>query len=260
MKQQGFTLIEVLIAMGILATLSVLTAQSISRSIRDKSRMQTNIDNISSIETAFKIIERDIQMTFHFKDIHHELLTKLGNNKKQNANPPLQRPPTAVTQPQQAHGAIPPPQTTQFLGEESRINFVTLLQGRGYSKGLDGDIKEVGYYIEECKGFIKRNETSDCLWRRIASFVDDDVERGGAARVLLENVKLLEFRFYNGERKSWDSVWNSKTQNTFPRAVEITLEVENNKRPPIKRQSVIPLRHTHNPNVNNKAPVQQLGL
>ena len=86
----GFTLIEVLIAMMILATLSVLTAQSISRSIRDKARIQNNIDNASSLEIAFKIIERDIQMTFNFRDVQYEVEMKTRQGR-QNTKTPVQK-------------------------------------------------------------------------------------------------------------------------------------------------------------------------
>lgn len=243
LKPVGFTLVEVVIAMGILATLSVLTAQSISRSIRDKSRIQTNIDHSSSIQTAFKIMERDIQMIFHFRDIHYEVTKKLANNKNQNQkNQPV---PGAVAN-QQTPGAISkPPGTTEFIGNESKIDFVTLLQGRGYGKGLEGDLKEIGYYLEQCRSYANPKKSSDCLWRRISSVVDDDVERGGTARVLLENIKSLEFQFYNSKTKSWVRRWNSKTQKSFPEAVEVTLETNPDKRP-LKLQSIVPIRHPNN--------------
>ena len=245
LKPIGFTLVEVLIAMSILATLSMLTAQSISRSIRDKSRIQTNIDHSSSIQTAFKIIERDIQMIFHFRDIHYEVTKKLANQKNQKAAGTGQSG-TSIVVNSQAPGAINKiPETTEFVGDENKIDFVTLLQGRGYGKGLEGDLKEIGYYLEQCRSYANPKKSSDCLWRRISSVVDDDVERGGASRVLLENIKSLQFQFYNSKTKTWIRRWNSKTQKTFPEAVEVTLETNPDKRS-LKLQSIIPIRHPNN--------------
>ena len=252
----GFTLFEVLIAMTILATLSILTAQSISRSIRDKARIQNNIDNTSSLETAFKIIERDIQMTFNFRDIQYEvdMRTRQG---RQNTKAPTKNPNVPPLRPS-SFNIKRPIQTTQFIGSEEKIDFVTLLQGRGYDISLEGDLKEVGYYLEQCRTFGNSKESSNCLWRRISSFVDDDVERGGNARVLLENVKSLEFKFYDTKLQSWKQTWNSKTQKFFPEAIEVTLETNRNKRP-LKLQSVIPIRHPNNLNNSltnnlNKSP------
>ncbi len=245
----GFTLVEVLIAMMILATLSILTAQSISRSIRDKARIQTNIDTASSLETTFKIIERDIQMTFNFRDVQYEVenRTRQGRPNTQASSNAPNTPPLRPNLPNR------PIQTTQFIGSEEKIDFVTLLQGRGYDTGLEGDLKEIGYYLEQCRTFVNPKESSNCLWRRISSFVDEDVERGGSARILLENIKSLEFKFYNAKLKSWTQEWNSKTQNAFPEAVEITLEADPKKRP-LKLQSVIPIRH---PNNFNKSPASR---
>lgn len=260
MKSSGFTLIEVLIAMGILATLSILTAQSISRSIRGKQNIQNNIDVSSAFTSAIKIIERDIQMAFHFRDIHHEISMKLQTQKPQQNSPtntsgnqaPVAPPSAANTQ-----RSIRPAQVTLFKGTEEKLDFVTLLQGRGYGKGLEGDQKEVGYYLEQCRRFTKPSENSNCLWRRISSFVDDDIERGGTARVLLEDVKTLEFRFYDQQQKRWNSVWDSKTQNNFfPAAVEITIETEN-ETVPFKFQTVIPIRYPNNQKLPNpQVPTQ----
>ena len=248
-KNRGFTLLEVLIAIGILATLSVFTAQSISRSIRGKHNIQYNIDMASAFNSAMRIMERDIQMAFHFRDIHHEVSMKLQAPTSQNnkARPNLVQPPSGTSQ-----NSLRKAQTTLFKGTEDKLDFVTLLQGRGYSKGLDGDQKEVGYYLENCRKFTNPSETSNCLWRRMASFVDDDIEEGGSGRVLLEDVKTLEFRFYDQKQKRWTNVWNSKENNSFPSAVEITLETET-KNSPLKFQSVIPIRY---PN-NQEMPVPQ---
>ena len=254
-KLTGFTLIEVLIAIMILATLSVLTAQSISRSIRDKARIQTNIDASSSLETVFKIMERDIQMTFNFRDIQYEVEKRTTSNRPNTqASPNTPNTPNTPNAPPLGPSFSKRPiQTTQFIGNEEKIDFVTLLQGRGYDADLEGDLKEIGYYLEQCRTFANSKESSNCLWRRISSFVDEDVERGGSARVLLENIKSLEFKFYDAKLKSWTQVWNSKTQNAFPEAIDVILEANPNKRL-VKLQSVIPIRH---PNNINKQPISK---
>lgn len=250
-RHVGFTLIEVLIAMGILATLSILTAQSISRSLRGKQNIQTNIDTSSAFTSAIKIIERDIQMAFHFRDIHYEVSMKLQappQNAKNAKGQPIATPPAPT--PGLSQNPPRPQQTTHFQGSEEKVDFVTLLQGRGYGQGLEGDQKEVSYYLDRCRKFTDPSKSSECLWRRLASFVDDNIERGGQARVLLEDVKTLNFRFYNQKQKRWVSTWNSQNQNknAFPAAVEVSIEIEPNDSL-LKFQSVIPIRYPNNQEV-----------
>ena len=63
----GFTLLELLLAMSLMAFLSVMTMQSIQRALKTKAKLQKNIDLQSSIRDALRVMERDIQLAFHYR-------------------------------------------------------------------------------------------------------------------------------------------------------------------------------------------------
>ncbi|MGG5219034.1 MULTISPECIES: type II secretion system minor pseudopilin GspJ [Rahnella] len=59
-KQQGFTLIEVMIAMAIFAMLSLLAYQILSASVKNSEIAQEHTARLNEIQTAFSLLERDL--------------------------------------------------------------------------------------------------------------------------------------------------------------------------------------------------------
>ena len=252
-RDLGFTLIEVLIAVSILAILSLLTGQSIQNAIRDKNRIQKNIDHSSSLRSAFKVIERDIQMAFNFKDLNQQVVEKLKaeEEKRKNQGQSDNRPPPPGFAPQAQEPL------TQFLGDREQIHFTSLNHVRMFADARESDQQEVGYYVAQCRKLGQPDKTTRCLWRRTTPYLDERVDEGGSARVLLEDVSNLEFRFYSIEKEDWVETWRSGeggdaiTRNKFPDAVEVTLETEKNDRK-LMLSSIVPIRHPNNRELKDK--------
>lgn len=59
-KQQGFTLIEVMIAMAIFVMLSLLAYQILSASVKNSEIAQEHTARLNEIQTAFSLLERDL--------------------------------------------------------------------------------------------------------------------------------------------------------------------------------------------------------
>ena len=59
-KQQGFTLIEIMIAMAIFAMLSLLAYQILSASVKNSEIAQEHTARLNEIQTAFSLLERDL--------------------------------------------------------------------------------------------------------------------------------------------------------------------------------------------------------
>ena len=72
-NNSGFTLIEVLIVVAILATLTLLSGQSIQQALKSKVKIQAQIDDVSQVRDALKIIERDINLAYHYRDFESEM-------------------------------------------------------------------------------------------------------------------------------------------------------------------------------------------
>ena len=72
-NSRGFTLIEVMIVLVIMATLSILSSQSIQQAIKNKIKLQTQVEDMSQVRDALKVIERDVNLAFHYTDLETEL-------------------------------------------------------------------------------------------------------------------------------------------------------------------------------------------
>ncbi len=288
---KGFTFLEILIAITILATLMAFTSQSVIRSSRDKVRLQGEIDRDSRLTNALRIIERDVNLAFHHRQLSSEIekdVKKTAGQQGQGQPPttPGGAPPTPPTnpnpgqpqQPNQSQGGILDfeareyPQLTQFIATENKINFTSLSHVRTNKDSQESDQQEVGYYLEACdKEENGESIATQCLWRRSTPYIDEDVTKGGGNVLLLSGVKELKFRYYGDDKLDWVSAWRTDeggdeaTKDKFPLAVEVTLSVvEKDKESSVS--TVIPILFPNNikkeetqtgiPNPNPNQPQQ----
>ena len=140
------------------------------------------------------------------------------------------------------------------------MDFTSLSYTRTKAQDPASDQAEISYYLERCKSRLNKEKTSTCLWRRAFPYIDEDLTQGGEARVLLEDVKLLKFRYRGtGEETEWLTQWRSndsgdtRTQNKFPHAVEIHLEILDETNPNSK---LITLRKVASIKFPNNQPPQ----
>ena len=253
----GFTLVELMIAITILAFISMFTAQSIRQAARSKVKIQKDLDVSSVARDALNILRADIRSAFHYRDINIELYNKaIAERKKrstqdtpQDQTPPEDEETPAPTTPQTSNdnnNNLEPKKEvvlTHFLGEEDNLHFTTLNNIRMFSNSQISDQAEVGYYVKSCSSRIDKSIKSNCLWRRHSPYIDDRVDKGGDAIVLLENVTEFKLR-YKGRQKEEEWVGNWKTnengdevtRGVFPYAVEIRLTVEQKNESKSKNQ------------------------
>jgi len=280
-NQKGFTLIEVVIAMTIMAFLTVMVSQSMRRSADFKSKVQKNIDQRSAINSAMRIIERDINLAFHYQDINTEVLREIEKKKKSGGTGGKKPGPDGklgtaddIVDPAgatAASGAIYEnfkvreiPNNTLFLGAKESIHFTNLNNVTVQPGEKVSDQQEVGYFVRNCKSLADPDTSTKCLWRRTSPYIDDKVDEGGTETVLIENVKKFEMRYFGKEKEDWVESWDSSSENgddtlknKFPSAVEVTLTVEQNKKE-VSAIRVVALRFPNNIEPAG-APQQQNG-
>lgn len=284
LSQSGMTLMEVMIATVILAIIAAYTAETVERAVKSKIKVEGDIDRKSTVRDALRIIERDVNLAFHYRDIGVQLYnisekerlerlkkgtTKTDPDKKDPAlpvetTPPPTRPTEAAQPAEPAKPFKPKKQKifTHFMGEENRMDFTTLNNARVREDDRSSDQAEIGYFLRECRNRYDKKKSSQCLWRRIDPLIDDDVTKGGTETVLLEHVLRFELRYLGpGKEEEWTKQWrtnkggDANSENNFPYAVEITLEYHNKTNPsekPVSMTLVAAVRFPNNPTKEEK--------
>jgi prepilin-type N-terminal cleavage/methylation domain-containing protein len=282
--EAGMTLIEILVALGLMSILTLYITQTINQGATSKVKIEKDIARYSVVRDALKIMEADINRAFNYRDINIELyneamkerqerLEEARNNRNKNdeerdtdgsstipsgggANRDEQQPVQEIEPFEPREYTI----LTHFIGDNDEMHFTSLNNVRTTTGTVQSDQMEVGYYLASCRNRIDKRKQSNCLWRRKSSVLDDDVEQGGTNTVLLENVNSMKLRFLEGPSEEqpqpqWKSDWNStgakepRLTNHFPAAVEITLDVQNKSaRGGGKRTAMTLVAQIRNPN------------
>lgn len=274
-NRRGFTLIEVIIALVILSFLSLFTVQSIQKALQTKAKVQKDIDKNSTIRDALRIMERDINMAFNYRDINIELFNETQKaRQKRGAGtgttspaagapvPPVPPVPTNPTDPNK-YALKQEKIWTQFIGEPNSLDFTSLSNVRMQEDSPISQQAEIGYKLKPCRRRSTQEQSSQCLWRRVANYFHEDITKDGQETVLLENVKEFKLRYLGpGRDDEWVDTWitnergDDQTKNKFPYAVEITLEVKDPspkaKDKTLRMTTVAAIRNPNNPpDLNN---------
>jgi prepilin-type N-terminal cleavage/methylation domain-containing protein len=265
-SNKGFTLLEVLIVLMIMAALTVLSSQSIQQGIASKIKIQTTNDQMSQVRDALKIIEKDINLIMHYQDIEVEMFELIKKKKLQLSKPSSSVPGQPVVNPNAPYpcpeGTADPlclkktnriSPVTGFLGKEDEIAFVTLNTSRVTEGASQADFVKVGYSVRGCKRPGKESGSSNCLLRREALVAEGEVGKGGEEVILLDGIEEFKLRYYGIGKQDWSNDWafNIKDPKAkFPDAVEISLTVaqgEKERKKKVSMQIVVPIRFVNNP-------------
>jgi prepilin-type N-terminal cleavage/methylation domain-containing protein len=262
-SQKGFTLIEVILAITILSTLSILSTQAISRALKARVKIQAEVDDVSSLRDSMRMMRADLNLAYHHRDFEQEISDLVAKAQKAtppgtpNPNNPAQNPNQEQSTKRKTLRGDP---TTQFVGDNDQVHFVTMNNGRMTSTQVQADFTEVGYSLKDCKN-LTTQKSSKCLYRRIQSILDDDVTTGGTEIVMLENITEFKIRYIGADKQDWVNAWKStkesndeETKGKYPDSVEVSIKIEreiDSKKRTYSMQYVIPI---HFPNNSDKAP------
>lgn len=292
----GFTLIEVMVALAILAALSVLTAGALRSGIENRAILQADINRDSMVEDTLRIIHDDVGAAYHHRDIAVAMLNELakppatnqgqqgpgGDSDQEDGQAPGSKSPGTV--PGQTEGANPaqqgqqdltkalgtprptPVQMTGFVGEEQAMYFTVLNHVRTTRDAKESDQAKVGYYLKQCRSRDpKAKQATQCLFRSLSTVLDDDVTKIGPESVLLENVTEFKLRYLGPEHEDFVEKWvtgqngDATTKENFPYAVEVTLTMHNKNDPkekPVSKSILAPIRFPNNPKKDQKQDQQ----
>lgn len=245
----GFTLIEMLITMSILAALSVMVAEAIRQSAQQKEKISKQIDLVAPVRDTQKLILSDIQNAVHVVDTELNIAKALEKAQKlrkkekedaakkkqggadgaggsdggssEEAEKKVQESAQAESEDDAAESLpyLPAHKSkvrispeTHFIGKEEAMHFVAKNQLPNLGGKRFSENIEVGYFLDSCVGpkqNKKQFETGKCLFRRMSTLPDSVVEVGGVNSELLAHVTEFKLSYYLASEDEWFKEWNS---------------------------------------------------
>lgn len=211
-QQIGFTLLEVLIAVALLAVLSLLVSQSTLKSFDIKGKLGKESDENTVLAISLQTLENDIAQ------IYTPFLATEKKTDSTNAESPGEFWSAKV----RSDGF----RRARFVGSNDKISFISNGNHRFRQDVNESDFLKVVWEVE-------KNKESFSLTRTISSIVYNYEDKGAkqlGKTPLLENVSSGKFTFYRSENKTWENQWDSensfaKPENRYPDLIALELEV-----------------------------------
>jgi len=195
--QRGFTLMEVMVAVGITALMGAMVATSFSTSFRAQEVASEDADHYRQLRIAMNRMTREIGSAF----VSDKYDT--ARYRDQNDRP------------------------TNFIGKEDSLLFTSFAHQRMYADAKESDQMIVEYKVETSREREARGRQD--LIRRVNPIVQDRMDRGGTEDVLFEGIKRIEFEYWDKERKEWDDEWDTRRlerKSKLPSRVRINIYAE----------------------------------
>lgn len=193
-RSRGFTLMEVMVAVGITALMGGMVAASFSTSFHAREVVQDEADRYRMIRTAFSRMSRELGGAYVSDRYDAE------RYRDQNDRP------------------------SNFIGERDRLTFTSFAHQRLYADSKESDQMAVEYRVGTSPD--PKAKGREDLIRRENPIVQDRIDRGGTEDTLFEDVKKIEFAYWDSEKKDWDDEWDTRRverKGLLPTRVRITV-------------------------------------
>lgn len=188
----GFMLMEVMIAVAIVSLMGGLIWGSFGPMLRAKEVIEAEAEHYRGLQVAMQRMTREISMAFisnQFDRVRYRDKTDMP---------------------------------TFFIGERDKLFFTALAHQRRTK-----DAKESDQGIFEYKMGRDPDEggtSDDVLLRREKAILDDEPDRGGSTDILGDDVRKVEFEYWDDDRKEWVDTWSTRRdKEKLPERVRITL-------------------------------------
>jgi general secretion pathway protein J len=191
---RGFTLMEVMVAVAITAFIGTIVSMAFSTNFRAKEVVESEAERYRMVRVALNRMAREIGSAF-VSDRYDP-----KRYRDQNDRP------------------------TNFIGERDELTFTTMSHQRLYTDSKESDQAVVQYFLENSTE--KNSKGRQDLKRRVNPNIGDRMDRGGTTDVLFENVKKVEFDYWDSQRKEWDDEWDTRRpekKSILPTRVRITV-------------------------------------
>lgn len=172
---RGLTLIEVIVALGIMALISVVIYGAFDGMAKTRTNLEKVGDRYQQGRSAITRISRELQSAFI--SLHEPLDLQLTTHK------------------------------TAFIGRSDRpadrLDFTSFSHMRVNAETHESDQNELSYF-----GAASPNGGVD-LVRRESKYIDADPQHGGVIQVLAEDIQLFKLEYLDSVTGQWNTSWDT---------------------------------------------------
>jgi general secretion pathway protein J len=196
MGKRGFTLLEIMVAVAITALIGITIAAAFTTGFRAKELVEGEAEQYRGLRTSMDRMGREIGAAF--------VSDRYDSRRYRDQN---DRP-------------------TNFIGSRDKLLFTSMAHQRLYADAKESDQMVVEYAVHSSTRKGAQNQ-QDLMRRENPNvYGEDKMDRGGAEEVLLENVKRIEFSYWDSDQKDWVNDWDTRKlekKSILPTRVRIAL-------------------------------------
>jgi len=200
--KRGFTLLEIMLAVSILALVGTMIYGGFSQTALNKARVEEDVDHSRIVHMALERMARELTMAFVSTHVNPSLDLRVVD--------------------------------TAFIGNDNgkddRIDFTSFSHRRLYRNARESDQNEISYFVTEHPD----EPGVQVLARREQNRIDDDPRRGGKSQILVENVEEFNLEYFDPLLTDWVQTWDTEDvlaqPNRLPTQVRIRLTVADPRR------------------------------
>ena len=236
---KGFTLIEVLISITLLAFISILIYNATTRGYDVNRKLGIESSEFTNLIVSMQNLEKDIAQIY-------SPILPVDKSMENSA---------AITvtgfwsKPIRSDGI----RRSRFIGTREKITFINNANHRLQTNSPESDLLKVTWEIIHNKNnnfSLVRSTDTDV-------FVYDEISEQKVKPVpLLDNLSSAKFSFYRKDQDKWEDAWDSeasyiKPENRFPELISLKIETPD----PVNLAAVIPWEGIFRTNLAlNQAP------
>jgi len=192
-RAHGFSLVELMIAIAITATLGAMTIGAFAQVDHAARIARAQSERHAAARMALTRLSREVSMAF----LSDNFDTKRFRNER----------------------------VTLFVGREDQLLFTTMAHERLTLDAKESDQAVVEYLVEADPD----HPGEEALFRRQKTRLDDEPDRGGRKDLVADHVTSFRIRYWDPKRKEWVREWTTRSveqANELPSRVRFDLELK----------------------------------
>lgn len=190
--RRGFTLLEIIVSVSILALIGMLTFATVGTALDARDWLEKDDAANQSARVAMDRLHRDLELAWLTPNVQAVNTFKTIFIAKSN--------------------------------DPDQLWFTALSHRRMHANARESDQTEITYWTED----DPEKDDALVLLRREAPRIDQEPEKGGAILPLAYGVKTFNVRFLDPTTNTWKDEWDTTGADTpyrLPRAARIVLEM-----------------------------------